>query len=45
MHNLDKAIERISNATGTKPISFRAPNFAIDPENYWAYEELSKRFV
>ena len=44
-YNLDKAIERISNATGTKPIGFRAPNFAIDPENYWAYEELSKRFV
>lgn len=43
--NLDIAIERIQDATGQKPLGFRAPNFAIDPENVWAYEELSKRFL
>jgi peptidoglycan/xylan/chitin deacetylase (PgdA/CDA1 family) len=43
-HNLDIAIENIGNATGTKPLGFRAPNFDIQPEDDWAYEEISKRF-
>ena len=42
--NLDTAIENIINATGKKPIGFRAPNFDIKPEDDWAYEEISKRF-
>jgi hypothetical protein len=42
--NLDAAIESIKNATGENPLGFRAPNFAIDEENLWAYEELAKRF-
>jgi len=43
--NLDIAIESIENVIGEKPLGFRAPNFAIDQENTWAYEELSKRFA
>tara|TARA_Y100000816_G_C26077864_1_gene567636 strand:- start:213 stop:1091 length:879 start_codon:yes stop_codon:yes gene_type:complete len=42
--NLDQAIDRIKRVVGYKPLGFRAPNFAIDPDNTWAYEELSKRF-
>ena len=42
--NLDDAIESIKKATGENPLGFRAPNFAIDEENLWAYEELAKRF-
>lgn len=44
-NNLDKAIEYIYLAIGEKPVGFRAPFFAIDPENNWAYEEISKRFL
>ena len=44
-YNLDIAIETIYKVTGEKPLGFRAPNFAINPENIWAYEELSKRFL
>ena len=43
--NLDEAIKKIYTAINKKPIGFRAPNFAIDSHNYWAYEELSKRFM
>ena len=43
--NLDEAIRKIFNAINTKPVGFRAPNFAIDSHNNWAYEELSKRFL
>ncbi len=43
--NLDLAIKVIENITGEKPLGFRAPNFAIDHHNTWAYEELSKRFL
>ena len=43
--NLDLAIESIEKVVGYRPLGFRAPNFAIDPENIWAYQELSKRFV
>ena len=35
--NLDIAIDSISKAIGVKPIGFRAPNFAIDEDNIWAY--------
>ena len=42
--NLDAAIESIKEITGEKPLGFRAPNFAIDKDNLWAYEELAKRF-
>ena len=42
--NLDKAIEIISNLTGEKPAGFRAPFFGINENDYWAYEEISKRF-
>tara|TARA_Y100001936_G_scaffold224491_1_gene242139 strand:+ start:1663 stop:2535 length:873 start_codon:yes stop_codon:yes gene_type:complete len=42
--NLDIAIDSIQKVAGYKPLGFRAPNFAINPDNYWAYEELSKRF-
>jgi peptidoglycan/xylan/chitin deacetylase (PgdA/CDA1 family) len=44
-NNLDTAIESINDIIGEKPLGFRAPNFAIDEENTWAYEELAKRFV
>ena len=44
-YNLDIAIETIEKVTGEKPLGFRAPNFAIEPSNIWAYEELSKRFL
>ena len=44
-YNLDLAINEIENITGEKPLGFRAPNFAIDQQNIWAYEELSKRFL
>jgi len=44
-YNLDIAIETIEKVTGEKPPGFRAPNFAIEPNNIWAYEELSKRFL
>ena len=44
-NNLDAAIESIHEIIGEKPLGFRAPNFAIDEENTWAYEELAKRFV
>ena len=44
-NNLDTAIESIHEIIGEKPLGFRAPNFAIDEENTWAYEELAKRFV
>lgn len=43
--NLDIAIESIENSIGEKPLGFRAPNFAINQENTWAYEELAKRFA
>ena len=43
--NLDIAIESIENIIGEKPLGFRAPNFAINQENTWAYEELAKRFA
>jgi len=42
---LDSAIKTISEITNEKPLGFRAPHFSIKPENIWAYEELSKRFV
>ena len=35
----------LENITGEKPLGFRAPNFAINPNNTWAYEELSSRFL
>ena len=41
---LDKAIESIEDAIGQKPIGFRAPNFAINESDRWAYEEISLRF-
>ena len=41
---LDKAIESIEDAIGQKPIGFRAPNFAINKSDRWAYEEISLRF-
>ena len=44
-HNLDEAIKIIENIIGEKPLGFRAPNFAINPNNTWAYEELSSRFL
>ena len=44
-NNLDAAIESIHEIIGEKPLGFRAPSFAIDEENTWAYEELAKRFV
>ena len=43
--NLDIAIDSIENITGEKPLGFRAPSFAIDRHNTWAYEELAKRFA
>ena len=43
--NLDEAIESIEHVIGEKPIGFRAPDFSIEPENIWAYEELAKRFL
>jgi len=43
-NQLDQAISSIEKAIGEKPIGFRAPNFAINPENKWAYEELALRF-
>ncbi len=42
--NLDKAIKIIENVTGESPLGFRAPFFAIDESNDWAYEEIAKRF-
>ena len=42
--NLDIAIENIYKITGEKPLGFRAPNFAINEDDLWAYEEISKRF-
>ena len=42
--NLDIAIESIHKATGTLPKGFRAPNFDIKPNDFWAYEEIAKRF-
>ncbi len=44
-NNLDLAINEIEKIIGEKPLGFRAPNFAIDRDNIWAYEELSKRFL
>lgn len=43
--NLDEAIRSIEAATGAVPVGFRAPSFAIDPSDSWAFEELSKRFL
>ena len=43
--NLDIAIESIEKIIGEKPLGFRAPNFSINQENIWAYEELAKRFA
>jgi len=42
--NLDIAIDNIYKITGEKPVGFRAPNFAINDNDLWAYEEISKRF-
>jgi hypothetical protein len=43
--NLDDAISSIEAATGVAPVGFRAPYFAIDSDDSWAFEELSKRFL
>lgn len=43
--NLDEAIRSIEAATGEVPVGFRAPYFAIDPNDSRAFEELSKRFL
>ena len=43
--DLDKAIEVISKSSGKPVYGFRAPSFSICPEDSWAYEELSKRFL
>lgn len=43
-NELDSAISNLKFATNEKPVGFRAPNFAIDEKNFFAYEELSKRF-
>jgi len=43
--NLDEAIRAIEAAAGVTPVGFRAPYFAIDPGDDWAFEELAKRFL
>ena len=43
--NLDEAIRSIEAAAGATPVGFRAPDFAIDPSDHWAFEEISKRFL
>lgn len=42
--NLDEAIKSIENITGIKPMGFRAPRFAIMPEDGWAYRIIFKKF-
>lgn len=44
-NDLDKAIKIIKKASGREVYGFRAPNFSIDNESNWAYEELAKRFL
>ncbi len=43
--NLDAAIRAIEAAAGVRPVGFRAPFFAIDPGDDWAFEEIAKRFL
>jgi peptidoglycan/xylan/chitin deacetylase (PgdA/CDA1 family) len=43
--DLDKAIKIIKKSSGQEVYGFRAPNFSIDKQNNWAYEELAKRFL
>ena len=42
---LDSAINVISQSSGSQVYGFRAPNFSVDRNNIWAYEEISKRFL
>jgi hypothetical protein len=42
--NLDEAIKSIENITGIKPEGFRAPRFAINPEDSWAYKIIFEKF-
>ena len=43
-NELDVAITAIAKIIGEKPLGFRAPNFSINADNIWAYEELAIRF-
>lgn len=42
---LDQSIEVLYKASGSMPLGFRAPNFAIEKENIWAYEIIKKNFL
>lgn len=39
---LDRSIDAITDATGTRPIGFRAPNFSITPKTEWAFDVLAE---
>jgi len=43
--NLYQSKDSIFKAIKSNAIGFRAPNFAIDQDDFWAYEEISKNFL
>lgn len=42
---LDQSIEALYKASGSMPLGFRAPNFAIEKHNTWAYKIIKKNFL
>ena len=44
-NSLDSAITHLKNAAGQDICGFRAPNFSINENCKWAYEEIASRFL
>lgn len=42
-NELRESTVAISDAAGSQPVGFRAPNFSVLPETAWAFEELRNR--